>query len=55
MEWLVRTYSARGDVLLESFVGFGSTLLAAHNHCRRATGIELNEAYCEITVYRLQK
>jgi adenine-specific DNA-methyltransferase len=48
--------SARPDsVILDPFMGSGTTLLAAKLEGRRAIGIEKNREYCDIAVERLRQ
>ena len=45
----------RAEIVLDSFLGSGSTLLAAHRTDRRCFGIELDPLYVDVAVLRYQE
>lgn len=50
---LLAMASKDNDIILDCFMGSGSTLESAKKLNRKSIGIEINEAYCEIAVKRL--
>lgn len=44
----------RGDVVLDPFLGSGTTVLAAEKVGRRAFGLEIDPAYVDVAVRRWQ-
>jgi DNA modification methylase len=47
--------STRGGVVLDSFCGSGTTLIAAEMTGRRGRGIEIDPHYCDVILRRLEK
>ena len=54
-EWLIKTYTNEGDIVLDNCLGSGTTALAARNTKRRYIGIEIREDYCKIATERLDR
>ena len=54
MEYLIRTYTNEGDVVLDNCMGSGTTGVAAVNLNRRFIGIELDQDYFEIAEQRIR-
>ena len=54
MERIVKIWSNENDLVLDSFVGSGSTLLAAKNLNRRFIGIEKKREYYDMCLERLE-
>ena len=53
MEQIIECFTKPGDLILDPYMGAGSTLIAAVNLGRRAIGVELSPDYCEIAKGRI--
>lgn len=54
MEWLIDRLTDEGDLVLDPFMGSGSTGVACINTNRKFIGIELDENYFNITKKRIE-
>lgn len=54
MEYLIKTYTKEGEMVLDFTSGSGSTLLACEMLNRRWVGIEITDKYCNIIKKRLE-
>lgn len=54
LEYLIRTYSDEGDIVLDNCIGSGSTAVACINTGRHYIGFETEKAYCEIAQRRIK-
>jgi site-specific DNA-methyltransferase (adenine-specific) len=54
MEHLIKLFSKKGSLVVDPFLGSGTTALACKNTERRCLGIELNKEYYEISKNRCE-
>jgi site-specific DNA-methyltransferase (adenine-specific) len=53
-EYLIKTYTNEGDLVLDNCAGSGTTAIAAIRYNRRYIMIEKEEKYCEIAAKRIE-
>jgi len=46
--FFVRAFSDAGDIVLDPFMGSGTTIIAAAEHGRRGYGFEISPRYCDV-------
>ena len=54
MEYLIKTYTNPGDVVLDNTMGSGTTGVACMNTNRNFIGIEMDENYYKISEERIK-
>lgn len=51
---LIRLFTKRNNLVLDPFMGSGTTLIASSKEGRRSIGIDLNKKYCDLARRRLK-
>lgn len=54
-EWLIKTYTNEGDLILDNCIGSGTTAVACINTNRNYIGFELNKEYYEVAKNRINQ
>jgi hypothetical protein len=52
--WLLERVSERGQIVFDPFIGSGTTMIVAEMTGRDCRAIEINPAYCDVTIQRWQ-
>lgn len=53
-EWAIQ-FTKQGDIVLDQFLGTGTTMVASHQMNRKCYGIELDPKYCQVIIDRMKK
>lgn len=53
-EWVFQ-FTKQGNIILDQFLGTGTTMVAAHQLKRRCFGMELDPKYCQVIIDRMRK
>ena len=53
MEWLIKTYTNEGDIVLDNCIGSVTTAIACIRTNRKYIGIDIDESYINITTERI--
>jgi DNA modification methylase len=53
-EWALQ-FTKQGDIVLDQFLGTGTTMVAAHQLNRKCYGMELDPKYCQVIIDRMLK
>ena len=54
MDRFINLYSYKRELILDPFMGSGTTALAAINSDRKYVGYEVNKEYCELAAIRIK-
>ena len=55
IEYLIRTYTDEGDLVLDNCIGSGTTAIAALRTGQHYIGFEIDKSYCEIAEQRIRE
>lgn len=55
VEYFMNNSSVKKDIIIDVFLGSGSTIVAAHQLKRKCYGMELDPKYCQVIVDRMLK
>lgn len=53
--WFIKLFTVKGDVVLDPFIGSGTTAVAAKQLKRKYVGIDVNQEYCRISEERVEQ
>lgn len=54
-EWILTNFSEKGDLILDTHVGSGSSLIACHRTGRKYVGFEIDNTYYNLANQRLKE
>jgi DNA modification methylase len=54
-EHFINSFSKNNNIIIDLFLGSGSTMVAAHQLNRKCYGMELDPKYCQVIVDRMKK
>jgi DNA modification methylase len=52
-EWALQ-FTKQGDIILDQFIGTGTTMVASHQLKRKCYGMELDPKYCQVIIDRMR-
>jgi DNA modification methylase len=55
VEYLIKNSSKQEDIILDPFLGSGTTLMACEKQGRICYGVELDPKYCDVIVKRWEE